>query len=310
LEGFSNRRGSPVTSPKYGRQPTIGEATLSWSLRHLPIKHGVHRLLDRICQKSWSSEGIVACDFHGKTLAIDISDLVGWHFLMLRGFHPEVIETIVRFADKNAEEVFWDIGANKGACSYQVAHALPKCKIVAVEPQMDLIPNLSENLQVVAEGRADVFPVGIGEKSEISYLYVPKDNKGAASLLPPLEFPLEKNGLEVRVVTAEWVERNSRFGWPTLVKIDVEGFEPKVIKSLLPALESGLIKCCVFECKVSEIDGFQQIHESVEGFGYKTYAIRKSISSTWLEETSKLVNGATDYTLVRGAIALEARLAL
>jgi hypothetical protein len=60
-----------------------------------------------------SSEGVVACNFHGKTLAIDISDLVGWHFQMLRGFHPEVVETIVRFADRHAEEVFWDIGANK-----------------------------------------------------------------------------------------------------------------------------------------------------------------------------------------------------
>jgi len=184
--------------------------------------------------------------------AIDISDLVGWHFLMLRGFHPEVVETVVRFADKDAEEVFWDIGANKGACSYQVAHALPKCKIVAVEPQKDLIPNLSANLQVVAEGRADVFPVGIGEKSEISFLYIPKQNTGAASLLPPVEFPLESNGIEIRIETAEWVVRNSRFGWPTLVKIDVEGFEPTVIKSLLPAFESSFIKCCVFECRVSK----------------------------------------------------------
>ena len=260
--------------------------------------------------RSRASEGIVACNFHGKTLAIDIADLVGWHFQMLRGFHPEVVEAIVRFADKDAEEVFWDIGANKGACSYQVAYALPKCKTVAVEPQKDLIPNLSRNLQVVAEGRAEVFPVGIGEKSDISFLYIPKVNTGAASLLPPVEFPLELNGLEVRIETAEWVKRNSRFGWPTLVKIDVEGFEPNVIKSLVPAFETGLIKCCVFECKVSEKGSFQQINESLAGFGYKTYAIRKSIFSTWLEETSKLVTDVTDYALVRSAIASEARLAL
>jgi FkbM family methyltransferase len=225
---------------------------------------------------------------------------------MLRGFHPEVAESIVRFADKDAEEVFWDIGANNGACSYQVAYDLPKCKIVAIEPQKGLIPNLSANLQVVAEGRADVLPVGIGEKSELSFLYIPRDNTGAASLLPPVEFPWESNGLEVRIETAEWVAKNSRFGWPTLVKIDVEGFEPKVIKSLLPALESGLIKCCVFECRESEKSGFEQICESAEGFGYKTYAIRKSIFSTWLEETSKPVDGATDYALVRSAAALEA----
>ena len=290
---------------KYGRQLTIGEAAVSWSLRHLPIKHGTHRLLDRIRPKP-SFEGIVACNFHGKTLAIDISDLVGWHFLMLRGFHPEVVETVVRFADKDAEEVFWDIGANKGACSYQVAHALPKCKIVAVEPQKDLIPNLSANLQVVAEGRADVFPVGIGEKPDISFLYIPKQNTGAASLLPPVEFPLESNGIEIRIETAEWVVRNSRFGWPTLVKIDVEGFEPTVIKSLLPAFESSFIKCCVFECRVSKKNGFQQILGNVANFGYKTYAIRKSIFSTWLEETSKPIDDATDYALVHSATALGA----
>jgi FkbM family methyltransferase len=199
-----------VTAPKYGRQLTIREAALSWSLRHLPIKRGTHRLLDRICPKPRGSpDGIVACHFYGKTLAIDVSDLVGWHFVMLRRFHPEVVETIVRFADKDAEEVFWDIGANKGACSYQLAHALPKCKIVAVEPQIDLIPNLSANLQVVAEGRADVLPVGIGEKSEISFLYIPAQNTGAASLLPPVEFPSESNGLDVRIETAEWVAKKA-----------------------------------------------------------------------------------------------------
>src|ERR1700733_13166169 len=64
---LQQRRGSAVIPAKYGRQLTIGEAAVSWSLRHLPIKHGTHRLLDRIRPKP-SFEGIVACNFHGKTL--------------------------------------------------------------------------------------------------------------------------------------------------------------------------------------------------------------------------------------------------
>jgi FkbM family methyltransferase len=280
-----------------GRSPTAGEQALSWVLRSLPLKHGAHRLLDWVCPSSWSNDPIVVCDFQGQTLSIDISDLVGWHFFMLRTFDPEVVEIVVGSADKTGEEVLWDIGANKGTCSYQLAHKLPNCKIVAIEPQEDLIPCLTFNLAQVAEGRAEIFAVGVGKKAETLDLHIPKGNRGGASLIH--SYTREETSVSVTIETADAIRARSRYGWPTLVKIDVEGFEASVISSLAPAFTSRRIKCCVFECAESEREGFRQIRKSVQASGYKIFAIRKSVFSTWLEETIDLVKGASDYAIIR-----------
>jgi hypothetical protein len=61
------------------------------------------------------------------------------------------------------------------------------------------------------------------------------------------------------------------------------------------------IKCCVFECHASEAEGLRQIRAMTAPLGYKTLVIRKSAFSTWLEETTELVRGATDYALVQNA---------
>jgi FkbM family methyltransferase len=278
-----------------GRSPTVAEQALSWVLRNLPLKNGAHRILYWVSPSSWSNDPIVECDFHGQTLSIDISDLVGWHFFMLRTFDPEVVEIIASSADKIGEEVLWDIGANKGTCSYQLAHKLPNCKIVVIEPQTNLIPALTFNLAQVADGRTEIFAVGVGETAEILDLHIPRDNTGGASLLHT--YRGEETTASVSIETADAIRARSRYGWPTLVKIDVEGFEAQVISSLAPAFASRQVKCCVFECAASE--GFSRIRQSVEASGYKILAIKKSAFATWLEETVDLVEGVTDYAIIR-----------
>jgi FkbM family methyltransferase len=213
---------------------------------------------------------------------------------MLRNFDPEVVETIVKFADRDAEEIFWDIGANKGACSYQIAHALPKCKIVAVEPQASLISTVALNLAEIARERFEIFPVGIGDKSEVLPLSVPANNKGAASFVRDVG----PEAMQVRVEPAEYIQKQTG-SWPTLVKIDVEGFESNVVKSLFPAFSLRTIKCCVFECHATERDSFAEVRSYTEPWGYKTHAIRRSLFSTWLQETTGLIAGSTDYAIVR-----------
>jgi hypothetical protein len=139
------------------RPLTAGEAALSWLLRHLPIKHGKHRILHRVCPKAWvTDDPVVALGFYGKRLTLDISDLVGWHFAMLRNFDPEVAEIILRFSDNNAEEVFWDVGANKGTLLYQIAHKLPKAKLVAIEPQPELVRQLVNNTDLLGRCQTEL----------------------------------------------------------------------------------------------------------------------------------------------------------
>lgn len=280
------------------RKPTLLETGLSVVLRLLPLKHGAHRLLDRVRPATWAKgPTVVDVPYRGHIVQIDVSDLVGWHFLVMRSFDPEIAEVLQKFASPHGVDVFWDVGANKGALSYAMAASLPGCKIVAIEPQRSLTGLLAENLETLARGRHEVFTVGIGETPGSFALVIPPGNGGRASLTAQ-----HRDGSrieQVEVVTAETVRRYSRYGWPTLVKIDVEGFEPEVIRSLRPAFASRRVRCCVFECHASEDRSFDRIRAATTNLGYVLYAITKTPFSTRLGATNRLVRGATDYALIR-----------
>jgi FkbM family methyltransferase len=292
------------------RKPTLLESSLSLAFRLLPLKHGAHRLLDRLQPATWvKGPSVVDVPYRGRIVQIDVSDLVGWHFLVMRNFDPEITEVLQRFACRNGADVFWDIGANKGALSYEMAARLPRCKIVAIEPQRCMTGLLADNLETLARGRYEVFTVAIGATSGSCDLVIQPGNRGCASLTG-----VRGAGClveQVEVVTADAVRRQSRYGWPTVVKIDVEGFEPEVIRSLKPAFASRRVRCCVFECYGSQACSFQQIRAATQKLGYGVYSITKTPFSTRLTPVTHLVRGATDYALIRddlyGAGALAPR---
>jgi FkbM family methyltransferase len=214
---------------------------------------------------------------------------------MLRNFDPEVADIILKFADSSSDEIFWDIGANKGTLSYQIARKLPRAKIVAIEPQPKLAKQIADNID--ASDRWQVFQVGLGDEAKTMPLYIPHEETGSASLV-------RHDGdthIEVEIETAETIKVRSGLGWPTLLKIDVEGYEPNVIRSLRPAFKSGSVKCCVFECHADKGENFREICAAVESYGYEAKAIRKSVLSSWLEDTGELVPDATDYALVKSS---------
>lgn len=285
--------------PKNQREPTKLESCLSLLMRSLPIKHGTHRILDWVRSTSWVNDpSLVKLPYKGYTILMDVSDLVGWHFFIMHNFDPEVTEIIERFSVGDENDVFWDIGANKGACSYEIASALNMCRIVAIEPQYEMRELLESNLQTLAPGRHEIFSVGIGEVPGHFDIVIPNGNRGQASLI--VNKINDGNLIEaIEVVTAVTLEKQSQYGWPTIIKIDVEGFEPSVIKSLEPAFECRRVRCCVFECHSTEATGFENIRNTTEKFGYHIYAIQKTIFTTTLTPTLALVKDATDYAIIR-----------
>lgn len=284
---------TPATNPL-----TLGERLLSAGMRALPVKHGKHRLLDRICARSWvKREGNVAIKVGGKEVIVATDDLVGWHFAVLRNFDPEVSEVLVRAADPDTSEVFWDIGANKGSCFSDLATRLPKLKVVAIEPFSRHAENNLRNLESLCAGRYEYVQRGIGVEETQTTLVIPHSNMGKASLhLQAKPGDLQET---ITITTASAIAENSAFGWPTLAKIDVEGHEPQVFASLAPCFEQRICKVVVFENHARESDSFRTIKGLIEPFGYQTFAIQKSIWSTQLLPAQEQVPGSTDYAIIR-----------
>ena len=271
----------------------------------LPFKHGKHRLLDLLAPlPAHAKRRTVLAKFHGVRLHIDVSDLVGWHFAMLRSFDPEVTEVIAAAASPGGTEVFWDIGANKGACSYAIAVALPRARIVAIEPQAGLRENLVHNLQQLCPERFEHHQVGIGVVPASAQLTIPDGNAGGATMYPD-RFGAHGEAETIKLVTAESIADTSRYGWPTLVKIDVEGHEPMVIQSLEPALRSHRCKVIVFENHAAERDAFGKIRELTERHGYQLLGITKSPFSTRLRVTRDQLAGVTDYVIAAPSLTTQ-----
>jgi FkbM family methyltransferase len=290
---------------KQSRRLSIGETLLSLLLRSLPIKHGKHRLLDRIAPKTWNRSGKpVTLSIHQRKVIIDPNDLVGWHFAILKSFDPEVVEILEKACKPDIKEVFWDIGANKGACSCSLAVKLPLLHIVAIEPQASLSAYNISNLESICPGRYEYVKAGIGEEEAELNLVIPKANLGRASLHIKPSSPHDKHEV-IKIQTASQIVKSSKFGWPTVAKIDVEGHEPQVVRSLAPGFTSRICKAIVFENHKSEAPAFDAIRAVTEPHGYEIYGIKKSPWSTSLVPTTEQLSQVTDYAVIRTDLALE-----
>ncbi len=277
------------------------ERAISFLLRMLPVRNGRHRLLDRIApQPIGNSSRVVRTTFNGVELLVEIDDLVGWHFAMLRSFDPEVTDVLVAASARN-QEVVWDIGANKGACSFALAAALPSAKIVVIEPQSRLAPTLVRNLEQICPGRYEFYRVGISVEEGAARLTVPEDNTGSATLHAGRLGVLGKTE-DIDLRSASSVSATSSFGWPTLAKIDVEGHEAIVIESLLPALEMQICKAIVFENRANESVAFASIAEKVLALDYQVFGILKSPFSTRLSRAKSQLPGVTDYVIAHQTV--------
>lgn len=286
------------------RRLSAGETLLSVMLRTLPVRHGKHRLLDHIAPRVLNKSGkAVSLQVRGHRMVIDPGDLVGWHYTILRSFDPEVVETLDRVCSRDGSgEVFWDIGANKGVCSYSLAMRSPLLRIVAIEPQASLATRNTTNLDSLCAGRYRYVQAGLGDEEAELTLVIPKDNLGAASLHRQQRSPDDRCEV-IRIMTAQQVMESSGFGWPTVVKIDVEGHEPQVFRSLEPCISSGTCKAIVFENHPSETEAFDSIRSLVVPCGYGVYAITKSIWATSLVRVEKQAPHVTDYAVIRGDVA-------
>jgi FkbM family methyltransferase len=224
---------------------------------------------------------------------------------MLHSFDPEVT-TVLAAASTTNEEVVWDIGANKGACSYALAAALPHAKIVGIEPQSRLAPLLLHNLEQICPGRFEFYPVGISITEGAATLTIPGGNTGSGTLHGE-RLGVSGRTEEIQLTTATLLASMSSFGWPTLAKIDVEGHEATVIESLAPALRSHICKTIVFESHATEGAEFMSIPEAVTPLGYQLFGIRKTPFSTRLTPTESQLPGVTDYAIVHRSVVEQNR---
>lgn len=223
-------------------------------------------LADSPCRGKW----------HGYALRID-----------LREFHQRAIYFYGRTLDMpvllcvrallRPGDALLDVGANIGVVSLLAAWAVgPAGAVVAFEPNPDIYARLRQHIDANGLTQIDARPDALSDHEGVMPLRVPANNCGAATLgaVPRRYGPLRATH-EVRLRVGDTVDLG-RASHPTLVKLDVEGHETRVLRGLegLLARERPAV---LLECNPEMLprNGTSpgELLSLMEGHGYRAHAV-------------------------------------
>ena len=169
----------------------------------------------------------------GLRLTLDISDLVDWAIFF--GLVDPGLERL--FGHTQADDIVIDVGANNGLVSMRLAQRVGVGgRVLSFEPHPENFGRLEQNLSLNHLPQVSAFPVGLGEvPGHASISSVDRFNLGMHRIVPDPSGGVEP-AHPIELTTLDSVrERHSldRLDW---VKIDVEGYELKVVRGGLATL--------------------------------------------------------------------------
>ncbi len=200
------------------------------TLRDLDIK-GIRRLSvslpKRILPDPKSVGKHVLKTIHGVQMIIDPSIDSGVELSLFETgtYEKGTIQLLEKYLQKGS--AFLDIGANIGLMSVIASKQVGTNGIVyAVEANPKTVPILQANIDLNNCKNVEVIPIALSDTSGTAVLFENWEvNRGGASLISQSK---EERGLEVKMERLDDLfDENTPV---QLVKIDVEGFEPQVIR--------------------------------------------------------------------------------
>jgi FkbM family methyltransferase len=159
-------------------------------------------------------------------------------------YESEVLESLL--PHMHARAILWDIGANFGLHAATAAHLAPEATVVAFEPNpiehARLLKHRAWNAPhlitstLALSDRAGVLPLHLG----------PPGNSGMTTL-GAWARETENGTVNVAVATGDDLIARGIFPSPTVIKLDVEGFEAAVLRGLAATLALPHCELVVFE---------------------------------------------------------------
>lgn len=215
--------------------------------------------------------------YFGATMLCDPGDLIQHHVLHFGVWEPNasnVIETNLAPGD-----VCVDVGANVGYDTLLASFCVgPAGKVVAVEASRPTFDLLTQNLDENHARNIRLVHAAVSDKPGVLSLYSgPAGNKGRTTTLPDrdLRFEGEVEALPLdQILTGEECERVA------LIKIDIEGAEPPVMRRLLATLDLyPRLQSVVVE--ISPDDQWASIFAEMRAQGFSAFAIPNDYSRSY-----------------------------
>lgn len=204
-------------------------------------------------------------------LQIDTRDCVDLYIFLHGIYEPEVWEALAACVESN--EVFWDIGAYKGIFSVLAAHNPGVKEVHAFEPSPMNFQALQTNISLNAKDKTSVYNFALGDKREKRKFFPgPLDNPGMSSFMPRAQ-----EAFYADCYSADWLVFDKGLSAPSLMKVDIEGWELYFFKGAERLFLERPPRALVFEARCNEggeiID--HTITDYLEKFGYRIRRIKR-----------------------------------
>ena len=167
-------------------------------------------------------------EIHGATVVLNPTDPVvsgALHF----GVYEKAETRFFQSACRDGM-TFLDVGANLGYYTALATRAVgPNGRVLAVEPDPDSFGYLEQTIAANAVGNVQAFPVAASDAPATLPLYISTDNRGDNRLYASGE---DRPQVEVVARPLDALLRENKINTVDLIKIDVQGYEPRVIAGL------------------------------------------------------------------------------
>ena len=168
-----------------------------------------------------------------------------------------------------------DIGANTGQFAEMITDVLPNSRLICFEPIAECYAELVERFQHNSSVEALNYALGNLEGHTTMHIndYTPSSSILEMEKLHSDTFIYSANSTksEIQLRRLDVVAQELNIGGPTLIKIDVQGYEEEVIKGGKETLKAADIVICElsYESLYKDQPSFHQIYLTMQDMGFK-----------------------------------------
>jgi len=193
---------------------------LSWKLLRL-------RLKNRYIEK----------EIMGNRMFLDVKEDMGISYDLFRIGFREPFATKAFHEELSRGDVVVDIGANIGYYVLLEAMLVGKeGRVYAIEPVPQNVDLLKKNIKLNNYSNVEVFQLAIGNENKKDLIYL-SSKRNCGSMIKKAVMSTYKDEMLVKVVSLDKFLENKPF--PDLIRMDVEGYEIKIIRGMKKILESN-----------------------------------------------------------------------
>jgi FkbM family methyltransferase len=172
-------------------------------------------------------------EWNGVKMKLNISNLVD-HCVYFSA-EQKALDHFIHYL--KASDTIIDVGANIGYTTLLFSKAVSKGKVLSIEPSKELFNTVKEQLDLNQINNTTCLNIGLGEKELMAQLYkVSENNSGMNRVFEHSETTFESESIHIK--TLDNVVKEQKIGIVNAIKIDVEGYEFKILKGAYDTIKT------------------------------------------------------------------------